>query len=64
MYTKMSLSLSHKDFEDLHMSVDRVRSHTKKIYVDRQAIVNLLIDYSKLIQELETFHYIFDSAED
>lgn len=64
MYTKMSLSLSHKDFEDLHTTVDRVRSHTKKIYVDRQSIVNLLMDHSKLIQELDKFHYIFDSAED
>jgi len=50
----MTLECTQEQFEDIHESVTRTRSNSKTVKVDKQALVNLLIDHSTLLQEKET----------
>jgi hypothetical protein len=38
-------------FEGIHKSLDRVRSTSRTVTVDRQALANLLIDHGKVGQD-------------
>lgn len=48
-----ALLLSQEQFEGLHAALDKARSTTKNITVDRQALTNILIDHSKMVERLE-----------
>ncbi len=39
-------------FEELHLRHDRTRSTSKTVTVDRQALINLLMDHSRLVDAL------------
>lgn len=40
--------MSQKEFEKIHKDLNKVRRTSPKATVDRQALTNLLIDYSTL----------------
>lgn len=46
---RFSFTASQEQFEGLHKALDRVRSTSKSVTVDRQALANLLIDHAKLL---------------
>lgn len=48
-----TLRLSQEQFEGLHAALDKARSTTKTIAVDRQALTHILIDHSRMIERLE-----------
>lgn len=40
------------EFEGLHARYDRTRSTSKSVTVDREALIHLLIDHSRLVEAL------------
>ena len=46
LYTTMA------EFEELHARYDRTRSISKSVTVDREALIHLLMDHSRLIEAL------------
>lgn len=55
MYYRRQLKLALKgdDFEALHEALAKVRSTSKTVTVNREALAALLIDYSNLINDRE-----------
>lgn len=49
----LHLELPQEQFEVLHLALAKVRSTSKTVTVDKEAMTALLIDYSKLIDKLE-----------
>jgi hypothetical protein len=47
---KIQFVCSLEQFEKIHLSVDRTRTTSKTVTIDRQALVNLLIDHSRLLK--------------
>ncbi len=41
-----------RQFEELHLRHDRTRSTSKTVTVDRQGLINLLMDHSRLVDAL------------
>lgn len=50
---RVTLELPIEQFESLHQSLAKVRSTSTTVTVDKQALTNLLMDYSRLINLLE-----------
>ncbi|CAB5079563.1 hypothetical protein UFOVP143_29 [uncultured Caudovirales phage] len=48
-----TLELPIGQFEALHQALAKVRSTSSSVTVDKQALTNLLMDYSRLINVLE-----------
>ena len=46
-------SLSDEDFHNIHSALNKVRAGAKTVKIDRQALTELLMDYSTLIGENE-----------
>jgi hypothetical protein len=40
------------EFEGLHARYDRTRSTSKSVTVDREALIHLLMDHSRLVETL------------
>lgn len=47
------LETTQAQFEGIHAALNRVRSTSKSVTVDREALAALLRDHSRLIKELE-----------
>jgi hypothetical protein len=45
---------TQEQFEDLHQSVDKTRSTSTTVRVNKQALVNLLMDHSDLLKDRGT----------
>lgn len=43
-------NLTDDQFNELHTCLDKVRSTSKQVKVSRDALMNLLIDYARLVQ--------------
>lgn len=54
MSARASLQLytTLRQFEELHLRHDRTRCTSKTVTVDRQALINLLMDHSRLVDAL------------
>jgi hypothetical protein len=50
---RVDFDTTQDQFEGIHKSLDRVRSTSKTVTVDRQALANLLIDHGKLLAILK-----------
>lgn len=48
----LQLYTTLRQFEELHLRHDRTRSTGKTMTVDRQALINLLMDHSRLVDAL------------
>lgn len=48
----LQLYTTLRQFEELHLRHDRTRSTSKTVTVDRQALINLLMDHSRLVDAL------------
>lgn len=44
---------SQEQFESIHEALDKTRSNSKSVKVDKQALTNLLIDHTHLVQHYE-----------
>ena len=49
----VTLELPIEQFEGLHQALDKVRSTSRTVTVDKVALTGLLMDYSRLINLLE-----------
>jgi hypothetical protein len=49
----MKLHTSDEQFESLHRVCDKARTTSKAVTVDRQALINLLMDHSNLVAQVE-----------
>ena len=49
---KLKLTCSQKQFDDLNVAIDKVKRTSTTVKVDKQALVNLLIDHCKLVAKL------------
>ena len=52
MSDKILLNTTQDNFDDLHQVVDKARKNAKIVKVDRQLLINLLMDHSLLISSL------------
>ncbi len=54
MSARASLQLytTRRQFEELHLRYDRTRCTSKTVTVDRQALINLLMGHSRLVDAL------------
>lgn len=59
----LKLYTSMNQFEDLHLRHDRTRSTSKTVTVDRQALINILMDHSRMLDTLRKSGRV-DIAED
>lgn len=50
--TLITLYTTMAEFEGLHERYDRRRSTSKSVTVDREALIHLLMDHSRLIEAL------------
>lgn len=48
----LKLYTSMRQFEDLHRRHDRTRSTSKTVTVDRQALINILMDHGRMLDTL------------
>jgi hypothetical protein len=48
----LSLYTTMREFESLHERYDRTRSTSKTVTVDREALIHLLMDHSRLVEAL------------
>jgi hypothetical protein len=48
----IALYTSMREFEGLHERHDRTRSTSKTLTVDREALIHLLMDHSRLVDAL------------
>lgn len=48
----ITLHTTMAEFEGLHERCDRTRSTSKSVTVDREALIHLLMDHSRLIEAL------------
>lgn len=46
-------TLKQEQFENLHKDLDKVRSNSKTVKVNKEALTKLLIDHSTFIESLE-----------
>jgi hypothetical protein len=49
----VTLELPIEQLEALHAALDKVRSTSRSVTVDKAALTNLLLDYTRLINLLE-----------
>ena len=49
----IELVCTQEQFEGIHEELDKVRSNSKTVKVDKQALTNLLIDHSTLLKEIK-----------
>jgi hypothetical protein len=49
----LELTCTDEQFHSLHEALSKLRDTTKVAYVDKQALVNLLIDHGKLLQQVQ-----------
>ena len=52
MSDKILLTTTQDNFDDLHQVVDKARKNAKSVKVNRQLLINLLMDHSLLISSL------------
>jgi hypothetical protein len=52
MTDRISLSTTADNFDDLYQVVDRARKNAKIVKVNRELLINLLMDHSLLINSL------------
>ena len=52
MSDKILLNTTQDNFDDLHQVVDKARKNAKSVKVNRQLLINLLMDHSLLISSL------------
>ena len=52
MSAKISLNTTPNNFDDLIEIVNKARKNAKSVKVDRQLLINLLMDHSLLISSL------------
>ena len=50
---KVVLYTTQEEFESMHGAIDSHRANAKEIKVPRQALLNLLMDHSKMMKELD-----------
>lgn len=50
---KITFNCSNDQFELIHQALDKTRSTSESVRVDRQALVNLLLDHSYLVAAQE-----------
>ncbi|RWD31051.1 MAG: hypothetical protein EOS34_24740 [Mesorhizobium sp.] len=48
----ISLYTTMREFEGLHERHDRTRSTSRTVTVDREALIHLLMDHSRLVEAL------------
>jgi hypothetical protein len=48
----ISLYTTMREFEGLHERHDRTRSTSRTVTVDRQALIHLLMDHSRMVEAL------------
>lgn len=48
----LSLYTTMREFEGLHERHDRTRSTSRTLTVDREALIHLLMDHSRLVEAL------------
>ncbi|RWD79079.1 hypothetical protein [Mesorhizobium sp.] len=48
----LSLYTTMREFEGLHERHDRTRSTSRTVTVDREALIHLLMDHSRLVEAL------------
>lgn len=51
------------DFDSLHRSLDRVRSNSKTVKVDRSALMRILLDHSDYYDRLLPYYNIIEPTE-
>jgi hypothetical protein len=49
---KLKLTCTQRQFDDLHQAIDKVKRTSTTVKVDKQALINLLIDHGKLVAKL------------
>lgn len=49
----MNLTCTDEQFHSLHAAIDKARSTTKSVAVDKQALINLLLDHGRLLKVVE-----------
>lgn len=50
---RVDIRTTDDQFHSVHTALDKVRSTSKSVRVDKQALINLLLDYSELISLAE-----------
>lgn len=50
---RVDIRLTDDELHILHVALDKVRSTSKSVRVDKQALINLLLDYANLIELAE-----------
>jgi hypothetical protein len=48
----LSLYTTMREFEGLHERYDRTRSTSRTVTVDREALIHLLMDHSRMVEAL------------
>lgn len=48
----LTLYTTLKQFEGLHERLDRTRSTSKSVTIDRQALIHILMDHSNMVEAL------------
>lgn len=49
---QLRLYTTMRQFEELHRRHDRTRSTSKTVMVDRQALINILMDHGRMLDTL------------
>ena len=49
--SKIDLVCSQEQFEEIHAALDKVSKNAKVVSISKQALTNLLIDHTTLLQE-------------
>ena len=60
----LRLYTSMQQFEELHRRHDRTRSTSKTVIVDRQALINMRMDHSRMLSALRASGRIEVAAEE
>jgi hypothetical protein len=50
---KVETICSQEQFENIHSTVSKSRANSKQVKVDKQALINLLIDHSTILGEID-----------
>lgn len=53
MTRRVTLDLSLDQFDGLHRQLDKARSTSRTVTVDRQSLASLLVDHSRLLKLLQ-----------
>ena len=48
----LSLYTTMREFEELHERHDRTRSTSRTVTVDREALIHMLMDHSRMVEAL------------